>query len=246
MTAVKQQCSGPNPISYNKSFKKMPEAQVSPDCPGKQLSDCPGKQPMACSSKPTKPFRERIAEKVVDFNGRLPADGSTCRFTGVCFTDNGEILLADRGNISVKLFSTSGQYLHHVKLSYEPYDVTLIDQMTAAVTLPDERLIQLITLGEKLTTAGTIDVGEMCWSITCLDSKLIVICGDIDSRCTVKMLLKNGREIQRFTCDENGEQLDIAINCHVAATPRAAGHSRLYLTDLGRNKVLSMTADEKV
>jgi hypothetical protein len=77
---------------------------------------------------------------------------------GVEFLTEGRILLADYRHISVKLFTQFGELLDELVLESVPYTCTMIDNNTAVVPLPRDKKIQLIRVGERLSTKGFLQV----------------------------------------------------------------------------------------
>jgi hypothetical protein len=54
--------------------------------------------------------------------------------------------VVDCGNVKVKLFTVTAHLIDQLRMSSEPCDVAVIDSSTAAVTLPEEELIQFISV----------------------------------------------------------------------------------------------------
>jgi hypothetical protein len=72
------------------------------------------------------------------------------------------VLLMDTTHNKLKRFLLTGQHLDYLRIIL-PLDVTVIDETTAAVTLPHGKKIQLVFLKDKLSMAGRVKVCGKCW-----------------------------------------------------------------------------------
>jgi hypothetical protein len=123
-----------------------------------------------------------------------------------------------------------------------PWDVTVIDRTTAAVTLLDEKMIQLISVTDGLSTTRSIRVRGECYGITGVDSKLAVTCDPNSGHASVKVLSMDGKVLQSITTDRDGQRLQVPR--YITSTPGGAGDpAKLYVTDCDTNIVLCYTLD---
>jgi hypothetical protein len=198
------------------------------------LKDCPD----------VRSFSKRGAHKVLELSGKAAGDTDWCSFISATFTETGDILLADQGNNKLKLFTEAGQHIHQLKLSSRPYDVTVIDRTTAAVTLDAEMRIQMITmLNGKLIISRSIDVGDQCYGITYVDGKLAVACRDAGCRVyCVKVMSIGGHVLHSITKDHEGKFLKGAD--YIASKPgQACDPAKLYVSAFHGDSVLCYTID---
>jgi hypothetical protein len=206
-----------------------------------KLADYPGDDLKECPVPVVSPLSERNAEKVLEFNGKLDDDKDNCFFTGVDFTEDGNVLLADLNNNKVKLFSATGQYLDQIKLTSGPVDLTVIDNKTAAVTLLGHDKIQFINLGGKLTKGKKLNVHLD--TFTYVDNKLIGTCipACIPVLSSVKTVSMTGKKINSFNkeLERKGDETDD----YITAMQGTAGKSRLYLSHCQSNVVSCLTLD---
>jgi hypothetical protein len=131
---------------------------------------------------------------------------------------------------------------HQLELSAKPWDVTVIDQSMAAVTLPSKKSIQFISLTDELSTTHTIDVQAACHGITYVASKLAVICDPCSGHASVKVLSMDGQVRHSITTDHVGRSLQEPY--YITSTPGLTrGTPKLYVTDRSANNVLCFLLD---
>jgi hypothetical protein len=181
-----------------------------------------------------KSFRQRKGEKVLDFNARMPGDTATCNSFGVAYTDSGQILLADNSNYALKLFSETGQPLHRLQLSSNVYGVVVVNTTTAAVTLPQEQRVQLVSLGSTLATAGDIKIAGACYGITCVGTTLVVGC---ISDTSLRVMSLDGNLLFSVSTDVDGTRMfDSAF--YLASTHYGMHHDpSVYVSDYHGNNI---------
>jgi hypothetical protein len=186
-----------------------------------------------------KPLLKRNAKKMAQFSSNTADDTKKRSLSGVSFTEAGDILVVDNNNSKLKLFTTTGQLLHQLQLSHRPWDITVVDRTTVAVTLPDETMIQFISMTDGLSTTHRIGVGLGCYGITCVDDKLAVTCNQY-LKHSIHVLSMDGQALQsiRKNCS------DLQRWNGITSTPGRSGvPAKLYVTDNNADSVLCYTLD---
>ena len=121
----------------------------------------------------------RLGETRVKISGWITGDRKTCRITGLDVTVDGHLIVSDRNNKKVKLFSLNGKLLSSLKLSEKPWDVAVVDRSTAAVSIPDKSEIAILDLGHrgKLSERKSIRLDRKAGGISVYNNQLILACG---------------------------------------------------------------------
>ncbi|XP_060595693.1 uncharacterized protein LOC132749808 [Ruditapes philippinarum] len=103
-------------------------------------------------------------------------DKYKCWVTGMSFLTHSKFILADSGNVSIKLVDlVSNSTIHHLKLETAPWDVTCVTSEQAIFTLPNEKSIQFVsTSSNKLSLKQKLKVDGECYGISHCQDKLIV------------------------------------------------------------------------
>ena len=115
-------------------------------------------------------------------NVRISGDERTCWILGLDTTTAGQLILIDNHNSNVKLFSPDGELISSLPLSEKPWDVTVVDECTAAVSRSIWLSSQIVILdlgpGGQLSERRTISLDSDAWGITCYKNNLIIACCD--------------------------------------------------------------------
>lgn len=109
----------------------------------------------------------------VEANGKLHSDRDNCWIFGSCAVEKGPILLADFNNKCLKsLLPLDESVTDHFPLPDSPWSVTLINQNEAAVTIPDQKQVQIIALDKTLTSTRTLQLNFTCRGIAHYNNEL--------------------------------------------------------------------------
>lgn len=96
-------------------------------------------------------------------------------FTGIAFSPPNLLLLADFNNESVFCVNCEVSFVSsYLVLPGSPWDITIMSQDEAAVTMPGSKFIQIISFRKGLSTGGTIAVQGKCYGIAATAEKLLV------------------------------------------------------------------------
>lgn len=87
------------------------------------------------SGSPSTPLEHIRASEVGSFDVRLKDDDRRCFISGLSITQDGKRILVDNHDHKVKLFSPNVTYLSSVSALGVPWDVTVLNNQEAAVTL---------------------------------------------------------------------------------------------------------------
>jgi hypothetical protein len=103
-------------------------------------------------------------------------DKNACMITGMTLLSPHLLIITDRENSAVKMVDIGGMsVLDQQCLDSKPRDVTSVSQNELAVTLPDNRTIQFISVSRNnLKKKHTIKVDGNCYGISCRKDKMVV------------------------------------------------------------------------
>ncbi|KAL3864022.1 hypothetical protein ACJMK2_005734 [Sinanodonta woodiana] len=82
-------------------------------------------------------------------------------YTCITCLPNGNIMLADRTNCICRLYDSSHQHIADYKLTSGPYDVCVVDGSQVAMTLPDEKKIQILSVNRSMQLGRSIHTSVM-------------------------------------------------------------------------------------
>ena len=133
-------------------------------------------------------------------NVRISSDERRCWITGLDTTTAGQLILIDHHNSNVKLFSPDGELISSLRLSKDPWDVTVVDESTAAVSMWSSQIVILdLGPGGQLSVRRTISLDGPAQGITCYKNNFIIASGR-----SVRMINMEG-ELQ-WSTDFHDEQ----------------------------------------
>lgn len=113
--------------------------------------------------------------------------------TGISVLSPGKVLLVDGNNDILKLVNTVNQEVTaFLKLSNKPFDVTGIPNNQSAVTLPNKKQIDIISVESTLTKTKDISLSIRGSGISYFDETLIVSGSDANDRKVVQILDLDG------------------------------------------------------
>jgi hypothetical protein len=105
-----------------------------------------------------------------DLNAMSTDDSEEFAITGLCIISESLLAIVDKENKNVKIIDTnSDKITANVLLSLPPYDITVVPDDKLAVTLPEEKKIQFLSLAFPKAVAVTpersITVSGACHGI---------------------------------------------------------------------------------
>lgn len=149
------------------------------------------------------PFRVVKAEPL---RVRTAEDEKNCLITGLDITWDGNIVLADRNNSKVKLFSQDGHFISALNMPEKPIDLTVFNASKFAVCMWFQQ-IGIIKMSDKyqLSLKDIIKLDYNVWAITSFEDNLIITCGT-EPR-SVKMISTQGEVLWSVETASDGTVL---------------------------------------
>ncbi|XP_052818953.1 E3 ubiquitin-protein ligase TRIM71-like [Mya arenaria] len=176
-----------------------------------------------------------------DIDVKATKDQVTCYITGIALLPSGLLLLADGSNKNVKLVNDPARTVaSRLQLPGEPWDVCVLPNDQAAVTLPNNSMIQLLsTKRGQLTRGKEIKVSPMCRGITSYNNRLYV---SYQSNPRIKVMTLDGHIISTFQTDDGIQFFKAPFYLTVSASTPPT----LYVSDYDAHTVLQLSLDGKV
>lgn len=184
-------------------------------------------------------FENLRLERINRIYVRLPTDQSNCWITGITCLKNDKLACADCNNKSVKIVDVKrGVVTNRVTLEYSPRDIANIYDYQLAVTMDQEKKIEILML-HGLTKKYEIKVEGKCSGIVHKDRLLYVSYFDPPK---IEVLYLEGDVWQRYTKDNFG--------VHMFNTPRYLDVAKnenyenyVVVTDWRRNYIHKVKLD---
>ncbi|XP_052815505.1 uncharacterized protein LOC128242405 isoform X2 [Mya arenaria] len=176
-----------------------------------------------------------------DINVRAPQDQETCIITGLTLLSPGLFLLTDHGNSCAKLVdATTRAVTSRLELPGKPWDVCALPGDQAAVILPYESMIQLMSTKEgQLSRGKEIKISPGCHGIAYNNNRLYV---SYVSNPRIEVMTLDGHIISTFQTVD-GRQI---FQCPIYLTVSASTPPTMYVSDSTAHTVLQLSLDGKL
>jgi hypothetical protein len=172
------------------------------------------------------------------FNARTPANDKNCSLVGSVYLKDGNILLVDNYNQSLKRFTASGRLREELSLGLAPYDIAMLDATTAAITFIGANQVRLISVGEQLTVQSNIELPFRARGVSGYNGQLAIT--GVDSDHSLHIVTRGGKVTKTLTSDENGYLAMNLFKYPAFVTCNQAG-TVFYVSDLGSQELVAVT-----
>ena len=184
-------------------------------------------------------------------NIKLPQDEDSPRISSCAFLPNGELLLVDHNNCSLKLLDRELVLQNSFDLSpNRPWDVSAVDSSTVVVTFPREKMLQFIQIYPSFSRGSSVKFGKECEGVAVSAEHIYVTCHDNNqvekeedrTPGEVCILDLRGNEIRRIQ-GSNDDRLRFTYPYYVAVNRDG---STVYVSDLVTNIITALTATSDI
>ena len=197
-------------------------------------------QPQVPLSVPEILFPLHAARKLCSYNTQLGSDEKNCLITAMVITNDGRLLLADRSNSKIKLFSRDMKFLCSLS---RPWDIAVTGDREAIVRcLNEEKLLILDISDRKMSIKGTVKLTFAVRGIATYKDKLVVTSlSTYTSPPSVKLIDQSGRVYWSTDTDQQGRWL---FSCPYYVTCYDDGGSAaVIVSDRGDDRLTVLNAD---
>ena len=176
-------------------------------------------------------------ELVRTFEGKAVDDRVDSWHTGVEFLPDGRLVLVDRQNKKVKVYSKTYRIQQTYTLSSKPWDVTKVGENEISVSLPEEHGVQVLDLSDgDIQMSNYFATTQRCYGITFARGKYFTLSYD-GSPAALLILSSGGEELAAITEDDDGNAL---FSRPIYITSNAAG-SLLFISDERKGAITTLT-----
>ena len=178
-------------------------------------------------------------------NIKLPQDEKSPRISSCAFLPNGELLLVDHNNFSLKLLDRALVLQNSfVLLTNRPWDVSVVDSSTVVVTLSDKRL-QFIQIHPSFSRGSSVKFDKKCCGVAVSAEHIFLTCHnnigvEKEEDWTpgeVCILDRRGNEIRRIQGSDD-DRLRFIKPYYVAVNRDG---STIYVSDFETDTITALT-----
>ncbi|XP_045162054.2 uncharacterized protein LOC123526870 [Mercenaria mercenaria] len=173
------------------------------------------------------------AQKVNEIYLNRKDDHDEPMITSICVMSNNHFITLDRSNNKLLLVHQDGAIVTSYVFTSQIWDMTLIDSLTVAVTVPDNDKIVLVKVRNKnLCAEKLIKTSNICYGITSIEGFMVVtVKGGY-----VKIVTKAGEEVASIRHNPRGDVL-FTDPQHIATNRE---QNELYVSDYTLHTVTAL------
>lgn len=121
-------------------------------------------------------FLDLKVEHAFQVDIKTHTDTTTPSISGCAFMPDGRIILCDHVNKTVKLLDKSFRLEDSIHLLCSPFDVSVINNNKAVVTLPDKKQLQYLKIIPKVNTEVFVQLDSECWGVEVAGDEIFTSC----------------------------------------------------------------------
>lgn len=196
------------------------------------------------TSKPDQRKKMVLTDLKVDSlsqkNIKISSDRQPADISGCAFMPDGQVGLCDYSNNKLELLDKSFTLQGSLDLPSRPLDISVVDDTTAIITLPDNQQLQYIEVVPRLKPGRVLQLDKKCWGVQVVGSDIYVTChkGYPGGDGEVRILDKNGNLRKRLGVNQDGTFM-FASPLYLTVTARS---DRIYVSDCGQHTVTCLNS----
>ena len=170
---------------------------------------------------------------------KLPNDKSLPCITGCTFMVDGQLLLCDFNNKTIKLLNSTFDITGNLALDSRPWDISAVDSTRAVATLPDIKQLKFIDIVPALKADKQIQLDKRFYGVDVARDKIYVTCHDDPGNAEIRVFDKNGTFIRKVP-DVNNTLSSLRQPYYIAVSKTS---SMIYLSDWETSIVSCISVD---
>ena len=124
---------------------------------------------------------------------RFPEDKEMPCISGCDFMPNGDLVLCDCNNKSIKLLNNSFELKGNLKAKWPPWDVSAVDSFRCIVTHIGRKELQYIQVSPELKAERVLSTDKGCYGIQVVGNEIFITCSHAEGgQCEVRILDMEG------------------------------------------------------
>ena len=170
-------------------------------------------------------------------------DTSTPSITGSTVMANGDVVLCDVGNCTIKLVNSAGVLTGNMELSSFPRDVSVLDPTSVIVTLPRNEQLQVVQIYPQLNPGRVIQQDKWCHGVAVGNGELYVTCcNSLGAEWEIRVLDLDGKVKRRLGVNQDGSFM---FEYPDFITVNSSGE-KIFVSDRNTDIVTCMSVDGRV
>ena len=170
---------------------------------------------------------------------KLPNDKKVPCIIGCTFMVDGQLLLCDYNNYTIKLLNSTLRIIDNLVLDSRPFDISAVDSTRAVVTLPFFKQFKFIDIVPALKADKQIQMDKYCYGVAVVRDEFYVTCHDNPGNAEIRVFDKNGTFIRKVP-DVNNTLSTLERPYYIAVSKTS---SKIYLSDWETSIVSCISVD---
>ena len=172
-----------------------------------------------------------------------PEDKQDPYITGCVFTPVGEVVLSDSQNHKIKVLDARQFTVKDtIHLQSRPWDVSVVDDSSVVVTLPDKPELQFLKVSPQLEKGRVIHLEKRCWGVEVVSQKIYLTAHDGMTEGHVVILDMDGNMLRRLGVSSD-ESYMFKSPFYLTVRPSS---SSVYVSDSFKPSLTCLLPDGKV
>lgn len=187
-----------------------------------------------------------------DFKHRLDGyrqtDNYHCRFTGIQFLHDDRLVLVDRNNDKLKLFSLMPHtFVDSIPVPPKPFDIVQMKNGELVVSVPDMNRVYFYGVTEHfIDTKQFLETLQPCYGLAVCNEDLLVYCDfKFPNLACIKVFDKNRHCKDRIVPHDFGRFINM-VNRRYIAVDQRNGNIYFAMSGFGADEVYCMDSTGKV
>ena len=177
---------------------------------------------------------------------RFPEDKEMPWISGCDFMPNGDLVLCDSNNKSIKLLNNSFELKGNLKVKWSPWDVSAVDSFRCIVTYIGGEELQYIQISPELKAERVLLTDKGCYGIKVVGNEIFIACSHVEGggEGEVRILDMEGNMKRSVGMTTNEDTSFMFLNPYYLAVSSASGN--IFVTDIGTCKLTCMTSGGQI
>ena len=188
-------------------------------------------------------FSDLNVERTSQIIVRMSEDEHTPDITGCAFMPDGQVVLCDKSNDKLKLLNKSFCVQGSLTLPSWPWDISVVKDRRAIITLPDLEQLHYITVESGLKRGRVLQLDKICWGVEVVGDDIFVTChkgaGPYGGQGEVRILDHNGNVRKQFGLKQDGPSMFMFPD-YLTVSQRT---NMIYVSDSGKDAVTCLKTD---
>ena len=168
-----------------------------------------------------------------------PSDTLPCWLTGIGLLTTGFLAAADRNNRKIKIFDEMFMLKYERIIQEKPFDLTAMENGNFAITLPDEKTVDIFSTASGINQSKTLKLDEKCYGVAFAKSRFAVTC-PFAYPPSVVLLSEEGQLLQNVVPSDGYRDRESIFSKPMYVKWDKLG-SNLFISDSKRNQVLCLS-----